>query len=96
VTMRAACYERTGPAREVLEVRDLPEPSPATGEVRVRVHVSGVNPTDWKSRSHGPREGAGRAHVEGVFEDEPSYCAERHGRTPLTYSSSVEALMIAP
>ena len=52
--MRAACYERTGPAREVLEVRDLPEPSPTTGEVRVRMHVSGVNPTDWKSRSYGP------------------------------------------
>lgn len=52
--MRAACYERTGSAREVLEVRDLPEPTPAPGEVRVRVHVSGVNPTDWKSRSYGP------------------------------------------
>lgn len=54
MTIRAACYERTGAAGEVLEVRDLPEPSPAPGEVRVRVHVSGVNPTDWKSRSYGP------------------------------------------
>ena len=52
--MRAACYARTGPAREVLEVRELPEPRPGPGEVRVRVHVSGVNPTDWKSRSYGP------------------------------------------
>ena len=29
--------------------RDVPEPG--AGEVRVRVAVSGVNPTDWKSRS---------------------------------------------
>ncbi|CAL9652169.1 NADPH:quinone reductase [Streptomyces sp. Tu 3180] len=29
--------------------RDLPEPGP--GEVRVRVAVSGVNPTDWQARS---------------------------------------------
>lgn len=32
-----------------MEQLDRPEPGP--GEVRVRVHVSGVNPTDWKSRS---------------------------------------------
>jgi NADPH2:quinone reductase len=49
--MLAAVYERSGPAREVLEVRELETPEPGPGEVRVRVHVSGVNPTDWKSRS---------------------------------------------
>jgi NADPH2:quinone reductase len=32
-----------------IEDVDLPEPGP--GEVRVRIHVSGVNPTDWKSRA---------------------------------------------
>jgi NADPH2:quinone reductase len=49
--MRAATYRRRGLANEVLEVVDLPVPEPAPGEVRVRVHVSGVNPTDWKART---------------------------------------------
>ncbi|MQA87395.1 MAG: zinc-binding dehydrogenase [Streptosporangiales bacterium] len=49
--MQAAVYERTGPAREVLRVVELPDPEPGPGEVRVRLRVSGVNPTDWRSRS---------------------------------------------
>lgn len=49
--MRAAYYERKGPAREVLIVGELPVPEPGPGEVRVRIAVSGVNPTDTKSRS---------------------------------------------
>jgi NADPH2:quinone reductase len=48
--MKAIVYRSTGDP-DVLEhvERDMPEPGP--GEVRVRVAVSGVNPTDWKSRS---------------------------------------------
>ena len=38
----------------MLRLVDRPEPSPGSGEVRVRVHVSGVNPTDWKARARGP------------------------------------------
>src|SRR5260370_40239479 len=49
--MRAAVYDRHGPAREVLRVEDAERPEPGPGEVRVRVEVSGINPTDWKSRS---------------------------------------------
>jgi NADPH2:quinone reductase len=48
--MQAAFYERLGPAREVLQVTDLPQPQPGAGEVRVRVLWSGVNPSDVKSR----------------------------------------------
>jgi NADPH:quinone reductase len=48
--MRAAWYERYGPAREVFQVGELPTPEPGPGEVLVRVHCSGVNPSDWKSR----------------------------------------------
>ena len=48
--MRAAFYERTGSAREVLQVGDVPDPQPAPGEVRVRLVTSGVNPSDVKSR----------------------------------------------
>jgi NADPH:quinone reductase len=49
--MRAAVYDSTGPAREVLRVTDVDRPEPGPGQVRVRVHLSGVNPTDWKSRA---------------------------------------------
>jgi NADPH2:quinone reductase len=49
--MRAIAYERTGPAAEVLQVVELPTSDPAAGEVRVRLHTSGVNPSDVKSRA---------------------------------------------
>jgi NADPH:quinone reductase len=49
--MRAAVYEASGPARDVLRVTDVDRPEPGPGQVRVRVHASGVNPTDWKSRA---------------------------------------------
>ncbi|MGY1752323.1 alcohol dehydrogenase catalytic domain-containing protein [Blastococcus sp. SYSU D01042] len=48
--MRAISYRRTG-GPDVLELVDAPVPEPGPGEVRVRVAFSGVNPTDWKSRS---------------------------------------------
>lgn len=47
--MRSVVYSRTGdPSVLQLVDRDVIEPEP--GEVRVRIVVSGVNPTDWKSR----------------------------------------------
>ena len=48
--MRAITYTRPGGA-DVLDLVDLPEPEPGPGQVRVEVAFSGVNPTDWKSRS---------------------------------------------
>jgi NADPH2:quinone reductase len=49
--MRAAFYEANGPARDVLRVDEVEPPNPGTGEVRVRLRASGVNPTDVKSRA---------------------------------------------
>lgn len=49
--MRAALYDRYGPSSEVLRVQEVERPDPGPGEVRVRIEYSGVNPTDWKSRS---------------------------------------------
>jgi NADPH:quinone reductase len=48
--MRAVTYTRAGDA-SVLELAERPVPEPGAGEIRIRVIVSGVNPTDWKSRS---------------------------------------------
>ena len=48
--MRAAFYERNGPAREVLNLGEIETPRPGPGEVRVKLTTSGVNPSDVKSR----------------------------------------------
>jgi NADPH:quinone reductase len=54
--MKSVVYSRTGdPTVLQLVDRDVLEPAP--GEVRVRMVVSGVNPTDWKSR-RGSGDGA--------------------------------------
>lgn len=47
--MRAIVYTQTGPP-DVLDLVERPEPTPTGEDVLVRVAVSGVNPTDWKSR----------------------------------------------
>ena len=54
--MRAITYSRFGPASDVLSLADLPTPTPAGGEVLVRLALSGVNPSDAKARA-GARPG---------------------------------------
>jgi len=46
----AAWYKNFGPASDVLEVGELIEPSPAKGEVKIRIRSSAVNPSDVKKR----------------------------------------------
>jgi len=81
--MRAAWYEKQGPAQEVLVVGEMPDPRPAAGEVRIRITASGINPGDIKKRQDSfglgmayPRviphsDGAGRVDQvgEGVSSD---------------------------
>jgi NADPH:quinone reductase len=67
--MKAAVYRTTGPAREVLRVEEVDRPEPGPGEVLVRVHASGVNPTDFKSRSGAtarPVDGLQIPHQDGA------------------------------
>lgn len=59
--MQAIVYTRTGDP-DVLEPVDRPVPEPGPGEVRVRVAVGGVNPTDWKARRG---DGSGAAPAGG-------------------------------
>ncbi len=78
--MRAICYDRAGPADEVLALRDLPRPEPGPGEVLVQVAVSGANPSDAKLRAGARRplgyplivphsDGAGRIVAAGTGVD---------------------------
>lgn len=48
--MRAVRYEHYGPP-EVLRVADIPEPTPAAGEMLVRIEAASLNPLDWKVRA---------------------------------------------
>ncbi|MEU2564955.1 NADP-dependent oxidoreductase [Streptomyces longispororuber] len=61
ITMRAISQRVLG-GPDVLEEVRLPRPAPGPGEVLVRVHAAGVNPTDWKHRS-----------VAGLFLGEPPF-----------------------
>lgn len=48
--MRAAWYTKQGPAAEVLEVGERPDPIAQPGDVLVAMAVSAVNPSDVKAR----------------------------------------------
>lgn len=56
--MRAVSYVEYGSADAVLVLKELPTPEPGAGEVLVRLHSSGVNPSDVKARA-GTRANAG-------------------------------------
>lgn len=65
--MKAVWYEATGPADKVLKFGELPDPQTAAGEVRIAVHISGVNPIDVKKRMGG-RGGMASARVIPHFD----------------------------
>lgn len=52
--MKSVSYDRFGPAADVLSLSDIDTPAPAPGEVTVRMALSGVNPSDTKSRAGAP------------------------------------------
>lgn len=54
--MRAITYQQFGAAAEVLQLAEVDNVNPGPGEVRVRLALSGVNPSDVKSRA-GTRPG---------------------------------------
>ncbi|MEM9808363.1 MAG: NADPH:quinone reductase [Cyanobacteria bacterium P01_D01_bin.56] len=49
--MKAIWYEQPGSASDVLVYGEMEKPAPGPGEVRVKIHASGVNPSDTKFRS---------------------------------------------
>ncbi|MCS5733472.1 NADPH:quinone reductase [Herbiconiux daphne] len=64
--MRAIVFSDNG-ASDVLRLEERPIPEPGAGEVRVRIAVSAVNPTDWKNRAGGT--GAPIRHEQGTDQD---------------------------
>ena len=64
--MRSIVYSKFGPAKEVLEPKDVPIPNPAEGEVLVAIKFSGANPSDAKSRA-GNRPGITRPQFDQII-----------------------------
>lgn len=48
--MQAIFYERKGAPHDVLQLGEMPDPQAGPGQVRVKVVVSGLNPSDTKGR----------------------------------------------
>jgi len=48
--LKAAWYEKQGPASQVLTLGEMPDPHAGPGEVRIRIAASGINPGDIKKR----------------------------------------------
>lgn len=51
--MKCITYSRFGKAADVLALQEIDTPAPGRGDVTVRLAVSGVNPSDIKSRAGG-------------------------------------------
>ena len=49
--MKAVWYDKQGAAREVLNYGDMPTPEAGSGEVRIKLEASGVNPSDTYRRA---------------------------------------------
>ena len=84
--MLAAWYETNGPAAEVLQVGQRPDPEPGPHEVRVRLRAAAVNPSDVKARAGSRKpippyvipgsDGAGHIDRVGAYVD-PGRVGER-------------------
>ena len=93
--MRAATYQSTGAARQVLRVEEIDRPEPGPGQVRVRVALSGVNPTDVKTRAGltpRPIDGFQVPHQDGTGTIDavgPGVPAERVGQRVWLWMAAV-------
>jgi len=96
--MLAGWYEQSGPAKQVIQIGQMDQPQAGPGEVLVRLHASGINPSDYKKRGNSntklefPRivphsDGAGRiaglgAGVEGYKIGERVWVFNANGNAP--------------
>ncbi len=64
--MRAITYSQFGSASDVLELTDIPTPTPGPGDVLVRLTCSGVNPSDAKARA-GARPGVTKPAFDQII-----------------------------
>jgi len=77
--MKAAWYEKQGPAREVLTVGEMPDPEPGPREVRIRIAASGVNTGDVKKRRD--EFGRGMAYPRVIPHSDGAGTVDRVGKS---------------
>jgi NADPH2:quinone reductase len=75
--MRAAWYERQGPARDVLTVGTMADPQPGPGELRIQIAASGINPGDVRKRQNA--FGYGMPYPRVVPHADGAGCVDRVG-----------------
>ncbi len=91
--MRAVWYDESGDAN-VLQIGEMADPDPGPGEVRVRVVISGINPSDWKMRARAMRfpkiipNQDGSGVIDSVGEGVP---ASRVGERVWLYESNFDS-----
>jgi NADPH:quinone reductase len=104
--VKAAWYSRNGAARDVLAVDQIDLGEPGPGDVLVRLHSSGVNPSDVKSRAGRPlafdriiphSDGAGIVEQIGEGVD-PSMAGARvwvwNGQWKRPFGTAAEAIVL--
>ena len=77
--MKAVWYDQQGPAREVLQYGDFPDPEAGCGEALIRIRASGVYPSDAGMRRGGP--GASMAYPRIVPNSDGAGVVEAVGPT---------------
>ena len=71
--MRAAVHDRFGPA-EVLQVREMPDPTPGRGEVLLDVRAAALNPKDLLIRKGKLVWMTGRKFPRPTGSTSPAWC----------------------
>ncbi len=90
--MKAAWYERQGPADEVLVVGEMPDPLPEPGEVRIHVAASGISPGDVKKRQDSFGVGTDRLSPDWMAEQISALAPEGvHNVVEVAFHANIEA-----
>ena len=82
--MKALVFEQYGKAANVLHLKDIPEPEPKDGQVKVRMLLSPVNPSDIYNT------------IEGTYRNAVGRTIWNHGRSESDFSIDPDGERLIP